>query len=96
LLMNSQFAAGFADDFADRLVAEFGADCESCVTRAWQLATGMVPAGEEAESALAFLRKQTTHFEQNPITDSKRSAEHQALSNLCQALLCSNAFLYVD
>ncbi|MEO2049064.1 MAG: PSD1 and planctomycete cytochrome C domain-containing protein [Pirellulales bacterium] len=96
LLMNSHFAARYADDFADRLIAEEGDDCGNRIKNAWLLATGTVPDADEAENALEFLRMQTAHFVQNPIADSQRSAEHQALSNLCQALLCSNAFLYID
>ena len=96
LLMNSHFTASYANAFADRLVRESGDEHEQQIARAWRLAWGMVPSPEEKQDALNFLREQTKHFQEHPVAGSKRSAEEQALAGLCQALMCSNAFLYVD
>jgi mono/diheme cytochrome c family protein len=96
LLMNSHFTANYANDFADRLIRESGDQREQQIERAWRLAWGTVPSPEDQQDGLDFLRDQTKHFQEHPVAGSKRSAEEQALAGLCQALMCSNAFLYVD
>ena len=56
----------------------------------------------EAEMKLcqAFLRKQARHFEKDKDTDSPGHSEHRpqkrALATLCQTLMASNRFLYID
>jgi hypothetical protein len=67
------------------------------IARAWQLAYSRLPSREELESACQFLTNQRRHLRLRPQNVSTgRSPETQALANLCQALLSSNEFLYVD
>lgn len=67
------------------------------VARAWQLAYLRIPSREELRVASDFLTKQRQYLRTKPQhTTAGRSAETQALVNLCQALLSSNEFLYVD
>ena len=67
------------------------------VTRAWQLAWCRNPEPEELVTSMAFLADQIgylqTHRHRIPagLTESR-----QALTNLCQVLLTSNEFLYVN
>lgn len=82
------------------------------VKRAWWLAFGQSPAPEDLQAASELVQSQRTYFQQRaaasePQANEKSSAakaaplttltpEHQALALLCQAIFCSNRFLYVD
>ncbi|MBI2824762.1 MAG: PSD1 domain-containing protein [Planctomycetia bacterium] len=69
----------------------------SSVVRAWQLAYARIPTRDELQAACDFLTKQIGHLRERPQqTSADRPPEMQALANLCQALLSSNEFLYVD
>jgi hypothetical protein len=67
------------------------------VVRAWQLAYCREPSDEELALALQFLSRQIIFLKSSPqsISDG-RTAYSQAMTNLCQALLSSNEFLYVE
>jgi hypothetical protein len=57
------------------------------------------PATEgEVTEAVAYLTAQRAHFESQPSTTQPPTTPPavQALATLCQVLLCSNQFLYVD
>ncbi len=58
------------------------------IAAAWRLALGRQPQPTELVLALEYLDKQRKKFEDNP--------ESRALESLCQVLLISNEFLYVD
>lgn len=87
LLMNSQFIIDRARGFARRLQDEAGEDRPSQVRLAWRLALGRSPHETELAEALEFMAAQTGLFPDQP---------HQVTALFCQALLSSNAFLYVD
>jgi hypothetical protein len=89
MLMNSDFVRNQARYFAQRLRNEAPESLEKQVTRAWELAYGRPPEAGESEVALRFVRKQ---LEPQKGVDP----ELAALTNLCQQLLSSNEFLYVD
>ena len=60
------------------------------IVYAWQLAYGRQPSREEVELAAQFLREQLALLKGN------ETPALQAMTNLCQTLLGSNEFLYVD
>jgi len=108
-LMNSQFILDQAARFARRLQQETGNDRIPEVTCAWQLAFSRSPTVSELADALEFLSRQEDHLQKVvPETDEKAKKgqkaepatkpppELQALTDLCQALLSANEFLYVD
>ncbi|HEX2475887.1 MAG TPA: DUF1553 domain-containing protein, partial [Lacipirellulaceae bacterium] len=67
------------------------------IARAWQLAYSRLPTRDEVQLASDFLTTQREYLRVNPQhTSTGRSPETQALANLCQALLSSNEFLYLD
>ncbi len=67
------------------------------IVRAWQLAYSRNPSRDELTAACAFVAEQRQYLRQHPQqTAHGRSAEMQAFANLCQALVSSNEFLYVD
>jgi hypothetical protein len=66
------------------------------VIRAWQLTYGRVPTDGELHSALDFLVEQTRYLRANREAHQGTRATTQAITNLCQVLLSSNEFLYID
>ena len=109
MLMNSQFMLGEAARFAARLQKEAGKDRGAQVARAWQLAFSRRPSEKESAGALEFLSRQIEHLKALPEITSEKpkkpekakpavkpSPEQQALTDLCQALLSANEFLYID
>ena len=109
MLMNSQFILDQAARFAQRLHAEAADDRVREVARAWQLAFSRNPTVSELADALEFLSRQVDHL-QTAVEETDEKAkkneknkpapkpppELQALTDLCQALLSANEFLYVD
>jgi mono/diheme cytochrome c family protein len=107
MLMNSQFMLDQAARFATRLQTEAGEDRARQVTRAWRLAFSRSPTEQELTDALDFLSRQVEHLKsaaekKEPTKDEKTkpvptpAPELQALTDLCQALLSANEFLYAD
>ncbi len=99
LMMNSSFALEQAGYFAQRLRREAPGDLTAQVTRAWQLAHQRPPLAVEEDLAVQYIAQQVQQMQQQPAADpAAPAADHElaALANLCQALLCSNEFLYVD
>jgi hypothetical protein len=112
MLMNSQFILDQATRFARRLQAEAGPNPAQQITRAWQLAFSRAPSAIELADALAFVSEQAEYLHANAAekkadeekakkeekkkTGSNLAPDLQALTNLCQALLSANEFLYVD
>ncbi len=73
------------------------AQWEAQVKRAWQFAYGRAPRAEEWQATLAFAAAQLTELHRDKRGVAKGSSpERQVLVNLCQMLLNSNEFLYVD
>jgi mono/diheme cytochrome c family protein len=67
------------------------------VVRAWELAYSRIPTRDELQTTCAFLTNQVDYLRLHlQHTVAGRSPESQAFVNLCQALLSSNEFLYVD
>jgi hypothetical protein len=109
MLMNSQFILDQAARFASRLQREAGEDPARRVDRAWQLAFNRSPTEQESADARELLSRQVEYLknvaekkDEPPKKDGKTkpvpkpTPELQALTNLCQALLSANEFLYVD
>jgi hypothetical protein len=67
------------------------------VIRAWRLALSRPPDSDELSLAAEFLARQLALLRANPGTvASGKTPERQAMTNLCQALLSCNEFLYSD
>jgi hypothetical protein len=64
------------------------------IQRAWRLAYGRTPTSDELKAGMRFVARQIDQQRLQP--GSKVAPEQQALIDLCQALLSSNEFLYVD
>ena len=73
------------------------AQWETQVARAWQLALVRAPRAEEWQAALQFAAVQLAELNRDKRGLAAGSPpERQVLVNLCQMLLNSNEFLYVD
>ncbi len=74
-----------------------GRDMPAQIQRAWEFALCRKPSQSELSLAASFVAQQITDFETNPDgVPAGGSSHRQALVNLCQMLLTSNEFLYVD
>ena len=101
MLMNSDFALESSRSFATRVIQECDPDTPARIERAWQLAYGRAPSQSEFASARLFLEEQTALLHGRIADDSKLpepqlTPESEALASLCQLLLSSNEFLYVE
>lgn len=107
LMMNNDMILRFSERFAQRVLAEAGDAPDAQVRRAWLLAYGREANTAEVASGTAFVTDQQAHFQKLADAQPKDAKpapnavpplrpQQQALALLCQALLSSNRFLYVD
>jgi hypothetical protein len=89
-LMNSEFAVRRAEDLARRVRNEAGANVNARIERAFVLVAGRKPEAGEVKLAQKFLSAQQAIYSEAPL------AEERAWADLCQSLLASNAFLYLQ
>jgi hypothetical protein len=89
-LLNSEFVRARAKSFARRLANEAGADTEKRLTLAFKLSCGRTPLQDEHDSCLKFLDAQRNLYAK------ESDADGRAWADLCQMLLATNAFLYVE
>ena len=101
LMMNSELLLTFSRHFADRL-SHLASDESRQIDAAWQLVYCRDPKPSEREATIRFLEEQRSILEGQSAykPDSKKSpernAQREALAVMCQMLLGSNEFLYVD
>jgi hypothetical protein len=106
LMMNNEFVIRQSERFAARVAADAGDDPTAQLRRAWWLAYGQEPDEADLAGGLELIAAARTHYEQLAAavpTDAAASnapaalsPSQQALAIVCQALLSSNRFLYVD
>jgi len=89
-LLNSPFIRDRAKSLGQRLQKEAGADQASRLQRAFRLACGRPPNAEEMSAADRFLAAQRKEY------GALQGGEEGAWADLCQMVLASNAFLYVE
>jgi hypothetical protein len=94
MLMNGTFLLDQSDRFAQRLIADAGDDSEGQIRRAWRLVYSREPEDSELADAQHFLTEQQADLAERAGKDD--APRRQALANLCQILLGSNEFLYLD
>ena len=67
------------------------------VARAWQLAYGRDASPQELQQSMMFIARQLQAINETQVElPDGRDAFQTSISNLCQALLTSNEFLYID
>ena len=102
-LMNSEFVQDHSRDLAERVATTAGPDVKSQIVQAWRLVFGADPTESESTEAVAFVTAQTEVFRPKtppattpPNTTPPPNPARQAFALLCQSLLSSNRFLYVE
>jgi outer membrane receptor for Fe3+-dicitrate len=101
-MMNSDLLINYSRFMAQRLQREAPNDREQQIRAAWQLIYSRPPEPSEQVSATRFLSEQIAAFAAQPEYQPKdkkppqRSAAEDATALMCQMLLSSNEFLYVD
>jgi hypothetical protein len=103
MLMNGLFAIEQARALAERVSREAGEDAALQLRLVWRTALARDPEPDELAGAEAFLREQIHYYAAHPETlqpenkgEAAPAPQTAALANLCQAVLSSNEFLYVD
>ena len=84
-LMNDRAVRGCAEHLATTLLSEASEE-QLLIVEAWRRVLGRAPEPQEAEAAREFLRAQ----------EGAPRGRAAALADLCQALLATNEFAYVD
>lgn len=86
LMMNNSFVIQQAELLANRVRERAGTDPAAQVTLAWRTVFGHRPTEIDVQSGVEFLTQ----------PDETPEIQATALNHFCQALFCSNRFLYVD
>ncbi|HUS05348.1 MAG TPA: PSD1 and planctomycete cytochrome C domain-containing protein [Bryobacteraceae bacterium] len=89
-LLNGEFSTAQAKRFAQRLLEN--SDAPSRLERAFLLAFGRRPLAAESAMLLKFAAKQQEHY----AALDAAGRDLQVWADICQTLLASNEFLYVD
>jgi hypothetical protein len=89
-LLNSEFARSRAKAFAGRLAQEAGANPQERLNLAFRLGCVRPPSRDESDAAERFLAAQAKVYANAKDRDERR------WTDLCQIILASNAFLYVE
>jgi len=95
-LLNSEFMMEQADFFAARVSAELPTDAPEPkkIETAFLLALGRKPSPAEIHLAEDHLRKQSARYTE--VQFSYETASQRALASLCQMLMATNEFLYIE
>jgi hypothetical protein len=99
MLMNNDFVVAQSEQVAARIEQAAGSETAAQVRVAWELILTAEPTSSQVEEAVAFLAEQQKNFASGDAGAKAKPAAspaRRALANFCQALLSSNAFLYVD
>ena len=91
-LLNSDFAVRRAADLAQRLDQIAGPETAARLRAAFQLTAARPPRPDEHAAARAFLETQTALLR----TSKSKNPAQQAWTDLCQSLLASHNFLYLE
>ena len=94
LMMNDPFVLKQVDGLAGRIRDVAGDDPARQLQQAWQLVLGRMPSDREEQAALVFLEEQAASL--RAATPDLANPQQGALTHLCQALVSSNGFLYVE
>jgi cytochrome c553 len=95
LLLNSAFAFEQAELFAFRVRQQAGRDERQRVELSFRLALTRRPTEEEVKLSLKLLTRQAGIYQSQETIDAQQATD-KALVNLCQMLINTNEFLYVQ
>jgi hypothetical protein len=93
-MMNDGFVAEQAAQLAARVMSVADQTTNSRIESAFRLALSRRPSAIEMQSSHELLAKQAQLFRQEKSTDAK--VQRKALTELCQTLMNTNEFLYLE
>ena len=94
--MNNRFVLDQATFLAQRIAKQAGDEPAARIDATWRTILSVEPTPTQRAAAEEFLAAQTKEFAQVKSPPKGIEPAERALASLCQALLGSNAFLYVD
>ena len=92
MLMNNDFVIDESRAMAGRFQRLAKGRLDTQLGLAWETTLGQAPSADELARSRVFVEKQAALFK----TQKEKQPDLAALANYCQALLSSNAFIYVD
>jgi hypothetical protein len=96
-MLNDAFVLEQADQLAQRVASAAGPAPDKRIELAFRIALARRPTASEAESGAALIQRQTDRYQkQSSLQLAPEQAAQKALANLCQMLLNTNEFLYVE
>jgi hypothetical protein len=102
LLLNDEFMVAQAEEMANRLFRE-ATTTDARIRLTYRLLFAGEPTEADLKTCRTFIETQVKYYRDNGDTKWKetvkkepRASEQRALASLCQTLLCSNRFLYID
>ena len=100
MLLNSDFALKYSKTIAERVAKIHPDSVETQLKLTWNLIYGHSAENSEIVAAMSFVKEQSELLKGRLITkeedDAAKSLQTEAFANLCQMLLSSNEFLYVE
>jgi len=96
-MMNGKLLLDQASKMAQSLLKRKEFDAAARVTAAYELALSRPPSQSEITRALAFVQRYSDELSKKPAQgENKTPLEVRAWQGLCQVLLASNEFVYID
>lgn len=102
LFLNDPFVIDASNQLANRL-SELRESPEARIDAAFQRLFGSLPSETQRQDCNQFLERQTEIFENDSdqewrkqLTEDPAAAQRRALASLCQILMASNRFLYIQ
>ena len=101
--LNNYMSYRQAQQFAARLVRDYGSDPSSWISAAWRIALARSPSTQEVAEALKFMEglahdnsAKGTDDEQPKEFENHDPAQMHALTELCLTVLNLNEFVFID
>ena len=95
-MLNGEFVMKAAADFAERVEQHVGGEGSDRdrTEAAFQIAFARPPTAAEVQASVSHMDRQTRQY--IDLGTSAEQAAHSALASLCQMLMASNEFLYLE
>ena len=101
--LNNEVSYSQAQQFAARLVRQYGTNASAWVNAAWRLALARPPSAQEEQEALSFMKalyNQATSRNAGDVPpkefENLDPAQVTALTELCLTVFNLNEFAYID
>jgi uncharacterized protein DUF1553/uncharacterized protein DUF1549/cytochrome c len=97
-LLNNAAVKRLAEQFAERVEREVGADRDAQIVRVHEIAFAAAPSEDELRLARLSLDRLTQQWRETlgPVPSAQAEAARRALRNFCHAVMNSAGFVYVD